>query len=243
MDTQLPVEIEVKPQRPSRPSRKQQTKGVSFNLPEKLFILSIDDDKGAIAPSVKDILRYGLAGAVLAELALAGKIQLERERLKLIDKIPTGDPLFDEVLVKFAAEKKLHKPGRWVNEIGNRLIVKHVAGRLAERNVITIEKKRFSWTYPAIAYPQVDASTKYWVKAHLRAVILAGEKYDASDITLLSLLSACNLLRLVFTRDEHKAAKKKVQALVKGEVFGEAVMKLLADIEAAAASAAMAATS
>ena len=44
---------------------------------------------------------------------------------------------------------------------------------------------------------------------------------------LLSLLKACGLLRFVFTRDERKFADKKVDELVQGEVFGEAVAKLL----------------
>ena len=43
--------------------------------------ISIDDDQGAITASIKATLRHRLAGALLAELALANKINLEEGRL------------------------------------------------------------------------------------------------------------------------------------------------------------------
>ena len=54
-------------------------------------------------------------------------------------------------------------------------------------------------------------------------------------MALLSLIDACRLLNLVFTKDERKAASKKVEDLVEGEPFGEAVAKTLEEIEMAAA--------
>jgi hypothetical protein len=101
-----------------------------------------------------------------------------------------------------------------------------------------IEKKKFSWISPSVVYPQIDGSTKYWLKARLRAIVLAGEKSESQDIALLSLLSACQLLRLVFTRDERSAAQKQVQALVLGEIYGETLARLLSDIDHAAGEAA-----
>ncbi len=55
---------------------------------------------------------------------------------------------------------------------------------------------------------------------------------------MFSLLKACQLLRLVFTRDERGAAQKQVDALVLGEAYGEALAKLLSDIDHAAGEAA-----
>ena len=209
----------------------------NLNIPEKLFILTIDDDQGAVASFAKPALRYGLAGALLAELALASKIQLVDGRLAVVDAASLGDPLLHATLAMIAASKKPRKLGRWIEIIGDKKAVKKVAERMAEHGVITIEKKRFLWIIPNEVYPQKDASVKYWVKEHLRGVVLAGEQAEPADIALLSLLTACNMLRLVFTRDERKAASKKIDVMAKGEVFGEAVAQLLRDIETAAAAA------
>jgi Trp operon repressor len=75
----------------------------------------------------------------------------------------------------------------------------------------------------------------------LRSVVLAGDKSQPDIVVLLSLLKACSLLNLVFTRDERKSAGKRVDALVKGEVFGDVVAKTIEEIETAAAAATMAA--
>lgn len=206
---------------------------LDINIPERLFILMIDDEKGAFAASDKPMLPYGLAGAALAELALTNKIQLKSDRLVLVDPTPVGDAWFDEILADIAAEKKPRKLSRWVEEISRKEIVKKVASQLIERNVIRVEKKRYLWIIPYEVYPQIDASAKYWVKQHMRSIVMAGEKAEVRDIALLSLLKACNLLRLVFTRDERKYANKKVDELVNGEVFGKAVAKLLEEMEAA----------
>ena len=237
MDTpdQNPVE---KPPKARPPKKKSPQPQVMLSLPEKLFILSIDDDQGAIAASVKNKLRYGLAGAILSELAIMGKIVTEEGCIRVADTAPTGVMLCDNALSLIAAMKKPHKIGRLVNDLAKEPLFKQTAKRLAERNIITIEKKKFSWISPSVVYPQVDGSTKYWLKAKLRAIVLASEKPEAQDIALLSLLTACQLLRLVFTRDECQAARKRVDALVLGEAYGEALANLLSDIDHAAGEAA-----
>jgi golgi phosphoprotein 3 len=235
MDIQPDTEPRPAP-RPRSRTKKAEIKTLELNLPEKLFILTIDDEQGAVTASVKTTLRYGLAGALLAELALANNIQIEDERLLVLDPTPSGDALFDDLLALLAAEKKTRKLNHWIRIVGNKQTVKQVADRLSARNVIVIEKKRYTWISPYIVYPLVDASAKYWVKLNLRGMVLAGEKAEASDIYLLSLLKACNLLRLVFTHDERKSAAKKVDMLVQGEALGESVANLLTGIEAAASN-------
>lgn len=220
---------------------------LKFNLPEKLFILALDDDLGTIEPSIKDTLRYGLAGAILAELALAGKIRCgaagepAEGRLVVENPIPTGIDFLDAALSAIAADDKPRKPGRWIEKLGNKQTLRQVAARLEGRGVIRIEEKRLLWLIPYDVYPQRDATAKYWIKRRLRALVLAGGKVRPDDAALLSLLKACRLSKLVFTRDERKSAGKKVDALVQGEIFGAAVAQLLADIEAGAAAAAVAA--
>jgi len=236
MDTQTEIEPETKP-KPRSHTKNQEKSKLDLNIPEKLFILTIDDGGAAIS-SVKTSLRYELAGAMLVELALINKIQLKDNRLVLVDPAPSSEPLLGEILAMIPAEKKLRKLSHWLQIVGNKQIIKSVAGRLAEHNVIVIEKKQYSWVIPYQVSPRVNASAKYWVKQHLRGVVLAGEQAEPADIALLSLLKAFSLMRLVFTRDERKSANKKVDGLAQGEVFGDAVAKLLAEIGAAAVTAA-----
>ncbi|MFZ1043407.1 MAG: GPP34 family phosphoprotein [Anaerolineales bacterium] len=203
----------------------------NLSISEELLILCISNDKGSITNSAKSVLRYGLTAALLADLALTSKIRLDDDRLFLSDLIPTGEALFDEMMTALSDEKKPRKLKHWVDNLGHKHNIKSIAKQLVKRNVICIEQKRYLWVIPYELYPQQDASAKYWVKQRLRSIVLAGEKAESADIVLLSLLKACRLLSLVFTRDEYKAAEKQVDELTKGEVFGEAVSKVLADNE------------
>ena len=207
-----------------------------FTILEEFFLLSIDDDKGKIISSVSDGLHLGLAGALLADLALQGKISVNDKRLTVIDPTLSANPLLDEALAQIIADKRPRKVGHWLQKLGNKQLASRVVERLVEKKVIRVEKKRYLWVIPYDVFPQVDASAKYWVKQHLRSAILAGGEVTPGIVTLLSLLKACQLLNLVFTRDEQKAAERKVTGLVNGEVIGKALAETIAEIEAAAAA-------
>ena len=231
METEPTVKPEAKPAPRVRAKRPVKST-VKLNIPEKLFILTIDD-QGLIAKSVKTALQRGLAAARLAELGLENKIKFDNDRLAFSDAAPTGDPLFDEILVMLTTEKKPHKLNFWVQAIAEKGTIKQMASRLVERNVIVLEKKHYGWVSPYEGFPKVNASAKYSIKQHLRGILLAGEKAEAPDIALLMLLKAGRLLPLVLTRDERKSANKKMAALMEVEVLGESMSKLLKKIETA----------
>ena len=220
------AEPEATPKAPTR-ARSHAKKTLALPIPEELFTLAIDDNEGAVRASMKSSLRFGLAGAFLAELVLANKIQMAEDRLTLASSKPTGDALCDDILAMITADNKPHKLGHWIQAIGSKLTIKQVALRLVELKVIVIEKKQYEWVIPYPALPQGQASAKYLLKQHLRGIVLAGEPASPADIVLFSLLKGCGLLRALFTQDERKLADKKVEEMAKGEVFGEAVAKVL----------------
>ena len=204
-----------------------------LNLPERMFIISIDDDQGAISSKAHAGLRFGLASALLAELNLMHKVRIEDNRLIVLDATPLGDPLADTFLEHLAAAKKPRKLDCWIESFRGNHMLRQVAKHLAVQGVLRIEEKHYLWVIPYELYPQSDASAKYWVKEHLRNIVLTGEIADESDIILISLIKGCQLLNLLFTRDERKAAKKKIKKIISGEVFGEAVESAIAEVTAA----------
>ena len=87
---------------------------------------------------------------------------------------------------------------------------------------------------PYAGVPQPDAPAKYWIKQGLRAAGLttpAGAPCRRAAEPDAGLPAAQPGLY----RDERKAASKRVNELVKGEDFGDAVAQTLVDIEAVAA--------
>ena len=65
-------------------------------IPEELLLLALDPATGTTAqPQSLDL---GLAGAQLVELALAGRIAPDGDRIAVILARPTGDPTLDTAL-------------------------------------------------------------------------------------------------------------------------------------------------
>ena len=196
-------------------------------LTEKLLLLSIEDDAGEVIPFASEALRFGLAGAILAELSLLGKVTVQDKELILTEESLTGEELLDEVLILISDEEAPQKVTYWIRVLSTKKLKKKVIARLAAKNVVALEEKHFAWVLPSAEGTPPGGSAKYGLKLHLRAVILAGEEPQPTDLVLLSLLKACRMLDLVFTRDELKAARKKVDERVKTEVFGKAVTKAI----------------
>jgi hypothetical protein len=145
-----------------------------LTLPEEFFLLSIDDTKGKIIAEVSDGLELGLAGALLAELALQDRIGLRDKRLYVTNPAPTGDGALDETLDDISREKRPRKISWWIERYARRGLSELFSERLVKRNILKIEHKRYLWVIPYDVFPQVDASAKYWVKHHLRRAVLAG---------------------------------------------------------------------
>jgi hypothetical protein len=171
-----------------------------------------------------------LIGALFSEMVLAKKIHLEDGRL-VVGPGAFGDPWFDEILTIIASEQKSRKLNHWLDNFDTKQMLNKLAERLAERKVITIDKKHYIWIIPCDVYPNIIASGKYSVKQHLRSIGLAGEKADLFDIALLNILKECRLLSLVFTPDERKYVSMKITAMSQDEVLGETDSKLMADIK------------
>ena len=217
-----------------------------LDLAEELFLISINDEKGVVHSTAVPNLRYGLAGAVLADLTLLGKLGLEDTRhVIVLDPSLTGDEILDEALVRIVNNDRPRRVSFWVSELSQH--VKQFQSRLASglvtMGILRKEGLRFMWIIPYNVYPQQDASAKYWIKHRLRETVLANVKPDPRTIALLSLLSACKMLDLVFTKDERKAARQKIEQYGRDEVFGQAVTETLDAIEAASVAAILAASS
>ncbi|NPV86475.1 MAG: GPP34 family phosphoprotein [Anaerolineae bacterium] len=207
-----------------------------LSLSEELFLLLLHDKNGKV--TFKGVLPYALAGAILADLTLLKRLQLdENRRLLVADPSPTGNETLDEAL-RVIVESGAERPRRakyLVNMLGyhTKKFQKTLTSQMVNKGVFSRQEKKYLWVIPYTVFPEQDAIAKYWIKQRLRSVVLAGENADQQTLALLSLLKGGRMLKTVFTKDERKAADQRIEALTNGEVFGSAVAKILEEIDAA----------
>lgn len=216
-----------------------------LNILEELFLLALNDARGTIPNSITIPFRFAMGGAFLTEFFLSGKIELnEQKRVILLDASPCGDPILDEALQSLR-ESAAHprKIPYWISEINPKpkKLLKHLGEGLVQKGILTQEEKRYLWVVPYTVFPQHDGSAKYWVKQHLRGVVLAGEVADAHSLMVLNLIQSSSMLDFVFTRDELKAARKRIAKITKETILGQQVYEAVEEIDQAVAALTVAA--
>jgi len=208
-----------------------------FTLYEELFILSIHEEKGTILRTAERMLAYGLSGAIIAELALQGKLRVEENhRLEVIDSSDTGDKILDNALGKII-ESDPHKVNYWVRAFLKKpgKFIDQVGAGLVSKGVLMTEDSHWHWVLP---YSQVEpnASVKYLLKRRLRELVLTCGDPDLHEMALLSLAKSSNLLFLIFTRDERKTAERLIHETLIGKALAYPAAQAIEEIESAVTS-------
>ncbi len=214
-----------------------------LNLPEELLLLALRDKKGTIVTSASTALGYGLAGAVLMELTLEGRLVIEKGKFKLIDTTPIGDDILDDALSKIKSSRKNRKPAYWVSKLsGIKKLKDRLLERLVHKGILRREEHRILRVIPSKRYPTVYAEPEKKLRDRIRAAILNGVEPDEHTTIVISLVSACNLVNEIFEKDERKAARKRMKEIIEGEPIGKAVSDTMAAVQVAVTAAIVAVT-
>lgn len=192
---------------------------------EEIVLLALDDKTGAPLPLPVTALSYGLAGAVLADLAVAGKVDTDDKKLTVLDPTPTGDPLLDPWLALIAAEKISHPVAHWLSVLADRQqeIEQPALDRLISRGILQRQDKKILWVIGLRRYPTVDGHERTEVRTRLGRLILGEDIPDPRDAILISLLSGCRLTDKIFTGPEFTSRSKRLETLAKMDLVGREV--------------------
>src|SRR5690348_10598141 len=84
-------------------------------LADDFLLLALDDQGTNLVGDPG--LDYGLAGAVLLDLMLAGRLVLADGQVVVADPTPVGEPIADAALDRIAAETEPRKPDAWIQPL------------------------------------------------------------------------------------------------------------------------------
>jgi hypothetical protein len=217
-----------------------------LTLAEELLLLGLRDEQGTVASSASLALRYGLQGAIMADLLLQNRLRLdEKGRVELVSETPTGDELLDEALAAVAHRNRPRPLKDWVMSSarsGGKGAQARLSRRLVERGVLREEEGRFLWLFPTHHFPAIDPRPESDVRERVRRVVLQGSAPDERTLVLLSLIKACKLTNEAFRDEDRTAAKARIDELTRGEAAGHAVAKAVAAVQAAVMAAVIAST-
>lgn len=205
-----------------------------LSLSEKLMLLALHDEKGSVLFSASTALPYGLAGALIIDLVFQERIALTEGKVKVRNPSPTGDGLLDETLQLIRASDKPRDIKYWVQRIYSKVknLHKRVSNELIEKGILERREQKILWVFPSRRYPTINAAPENEIRKNIHEVVLRYKAPEKEDIALLSLVKSCDLIKEVFDKPDRKIAKKRIEAIITGEIIGKAVTEVVTAVVA-----------
>ena len=200
---------------------------------EEIMLLTLNDGGGKFIDVPSISLEYALAGAVLMDLAMEGRIDTDPERLFVINSLPLGDDLLDPTLERIVQSAEVLAPIDWITKTASHAndIRERSLARLVERGILEREDDRFLWVFRARRYPVIDNKTFREVKLRIMSVLFSDDIPETRDIVLISLADTCGIFRGIFSSKELENATKRIDQVGKMELVGREVSKAVLDIK------------
>ncbi|WP_258240459.1 GOLPH3/VPS74 family protein [Pseudidiomarina homiensis] len=214
---------------------------MEIKLYEGLMLLALNDEKGT---NEGHYIEYTGAAAILAELLLSQRIQVNKDnkdKVDVLDDSPTGDPIMDEALDKMANKKKPDTLKNWVMALAQISKLKHkIAEQLVADGIIKADEKKVLWLFTQKIYPEVNPEPEKHLKREMRRLVLDKPLEIHPKIALMvALAKSAYVLDQVFSKEELKKHKQLIEQIAKGEELGTIATDVIDGVQAAVMVATM----
>lgn len=226
------------------------SKETRLTLMEEVLLLGLKDKEGYTS-FWNDCISSGLRGCILIELALRGRVELERagmrrknllgRKIMLKNSDPCGDVLLDEALKHIKETNQQETVQTWIeylsgetwNPLKLRYQLKNVRERLAknlvEKGVLTTEKQNFL-LFDMTTHPVTDNVQKTKLIKKVQESVLAKwvndpHRMEKRMLSLIFLAHSSDVLENAFAPlndDDYDVAMKRVRDLLDLDLEAEA---------------------
>lgn len=160
-------------------------------LADHLFLIALDERTGRPRLSPR-VLGLGLAGALLGELVLEGKIVIEDGHVSVRDRRPPADALAHTTLDHLVAEHGRHPVRSWLPFLAQRA-TEQVGERLWRAGMVHRERVRRGLRRAEPVYPPADPNAAYMPTARMATALGQRLQVTWDEAALAGLLLATGL--------------------------------------------------
>lgn len=209
----------------------------SLSLAEELVLLAYDDSGKAQLSGTN--LDLGVGGALLLDLALAGRVDVVDKRLVITDPSPVGHPLVDGALERIRADGRRRKPKDWVSRLSKQSRPA-VLRQLVAAGILESAEDKVLLLFSRTRYPSrhgVEPPAETAARQRMRAAVTGAVTPDARTAALCALVGAVGLDRKVFPDLPRREVKQSLKRISEGAWAATAVKKAIEEVQAAVTAA------
>ncbi|GAA1788321.1 hypothetical protein GCM10009682_08080 [Luedemannella flava] len=166
-------------------------------LADEFYLVSHDEYTGKCHLNAR-VFESGLAGAVVAELAIRERITVVNGLVTVVDLRPHRERVSDAALAEIVKERAEHPVRSWVEYL-RKDALEMVRPRLVEAGIIHRVESR-GMLRSTVRYPAVDRNDAAAPRARLRYMLDHPELLDAPTAVLAGLVLAVGMTDLIAVR-------------------------------------------
>ena len=205
----------------------------TLTIAEEVLLLQLHDEQGAFTRITDWSNRYAMSGAVLMELAEAGRIDSDLEELYAISDEPIGQRVADTVLAEISRHPERQSIRYWLEYVSERvdLIRDEAIGGLIKKGVIEQQDTRFLWVFRSRRYPVVDGRVEKEAKRRMQDLLFSDNFPSPRDVILLCLAHATGILNTLLPADQLETVADRIVQIRSLDLIGRDVVSAIKDIE------------
>lgn len=200
-----------------------------MTVPEQFLLLTLDTETGEFLKLPEAYNSAAFAGAALMELALAGRIDSDLDRVWVVDPAVTGDAALDPVLSAMSAAGAPSNVERFVEKLvpmGAQVREAALNGLVA-RGVLEQSERKSLFRKSQTSFALQDRASLAGLKEALRAVLLGTAMPEPRDVCIMTLAKTCDMMDRVIPPEDSRKALDRLEAFSKTELIGQTVRRYL----------------
>jgi hypothetical protein len=204
-----------------------------LNCAEELILLSIDDQTNYFYRITNINFNVALIGALLMDLALRKRIDVDLEGIYVLSTEPTGDKFLDAILENLIETEAGNQPAVLVGQLYNSMghLKDKLLQDLEEKGIIKVSQCKVLWLFKKRRYPVIDQKEEEEVLSRIRKTVLTDVDPEPRDLALIALLNICNLMDKIFTNDELEQRSERLEQLKKLDLISPAVKRIIGEMQ------------
>lgn len=205
----------------------------ALTLQEEILLLALKEEDGRYIDLPPQSLDHALAGAVLMELCLCQRIDLDLQRLVCVDPTPVGDDLLDPILRAIAQTDTKQSAQNWIRLLVRdaKEIERRVINRLVARNVLQKEASGLRRVLRGHRHPMADHKSQRAVKDRILGVIQSEEIPLPRDIVIIALAEACAVFDALLDDDAVTNARQRILEIAGMDLVALSMLEVLFGVQ------------
>lgn len=223
------------------------SQGSALTITEEILLLLHDERRADFAIALRvGSLDVVLAGAVLVDLAFAGRIDTDLESLTLLEPAPLGNDLLDPTLAEIAADAsskpvgasgrhRSHDAAYWLEKItGRGPEIRRIAlSRLGELGILESSAGGDAHLSARVSrsrrYPRAAGQSVEEVRLRIMRELFSDDIPDPRDTVIIALAEAAGAFDSILSESERDQVQERIDRFRKLDLIGRSVAKALED--------------